>query len=408
MKKFLTIVLCIAMCAMVFASCTNAPAAESEAPASEAPASEAPASEAPASEAPASEAPASEAPAASGERIKIGVEFFDYAMPLGVDVKRMIDHAAAALDCDVEYAANDFDTEKVITNVENLFASGCQAVIMCNTAEGQIPPAMQVAEQYGGKVFQYFRTLADEEIKNAAWASAGYGGQVHEDEAQVGYNLGVSMADKGCKNVGIINYTRSDLTAQTRQSGYEKAFEEKGVNIVAETWDISTGEDAASTTEQYLAAYPEMDGLVVVGGSAESLFGAQTALENHGKIGEIVVSFTDFYEEMDADLASGKLSQIAGGHWCDPFYSFMLAYNYAAGAFGEGELPAEILTDMIYVTTPEEGAEFNKWFLGDEYPYYAEEIQQLSITYNPDFTLDDLKEAASKISIEDVKQRHGG
>jgi hypothetical protein len=49
-----------------------------------------------------------------------------------------------------------------------------------------MPNAARIAERYNGKVFQFFRTISDENIKKAVWASAGYGGQVHEDEYKVG------------------------------------------------------------------------------------------------------------------------------------------------------------------------------------------------------------------------------
>jgi ribose transport system substrate-binding protein len=396
MKKRMAIVLCIVMLVAVFTACSGSTDSGSTASSSGS------------CTAAQTESEGNAASTASGDRIKIGVDFFDYAIPIGVDVKRMLDHAAESLDCDIEYSSNNFDTEKVVTNVENLFASGCDAVIICNSAEGQVQAGVVVAENYDGKLFQFFRTLSDPEVSEEAWASAGYGGQVHEDEYSVGYNLGTAMAEKGCKNVGLINFNRSDLTAQTRQQGYEDAFAELGVNIVAETWDISTGEGGAQTTEQYLAAYPEMDGIAVVGGGGEALGGVQNALKTHNKIGQIVVSTTDFYEGMEADLDSGALTLISGGHWCDPFFSFMLAYNYAAGGFAEGDLPTEVTMDMIYITDPSDAEEFTKWFLGDEYPYTTEEIQQMSITYNENFKLQDIADAAKKLSLQDVIERHGG
>lgn len=342
-----------------------------------------------------------------GERVKVGVAFFDFAMPLGVDIKNMIDYAAKALDCDVEYAANNFDTEKVVTDIENLFASGCKAVIVCNSADGQMPKAVRIAERYNGKVFQFFRTISDESIKNAVWASPGYGGQVHEDEYKVGYALGTAMYEAGCRNVGLINFNHGDLTAEQRQAGYVDAFKKLGVNIVAETWDISTGEESARVTENYVAAYPEMDGVALVGGSGEALFGVQSALKRHGKTGSVKLSTTDFYDAMEADLESGALGMISGGHWCDPFFSFMLAYNWAAGSFADGDLPVEVPMDMIYITSPEDARLFAQWFKGEEPPYNAEEIRNLTKTYNPDFKLSDLVKAATSLSLQDVIQRRG-
>lgn len=343
--------------------------------------------------------------ASSGGKIKIGVDFFNYTMPIGADLQRMITAAADALECEVVFTANDFDTEAVITNVENLFASGCSSVIVCNTSDGQIPKLLAVAEQYDGKIYQFFRTISDEEIKEVAFASPYYGGQIHEDEYEVGYNMGLVMYEKGCKNVGLINFNHGDLTAELRQAGYEAALSDKSINIVASTWEITTSEGGTQTAENYLSAYPELDGIALVGGSGEALYGVQSALESHGKTDDIILVTTDFYEKMDEDIANGSLTAISGGHWCDPFFTFMLAYNEVAGAFLGDELPVEIKMDMIYVTSESGGAEFNKWFV-ESNPYNEEEIKALSITYNEDFTLSSLVEAAQSLSLQDVMDRH--
>ena len=123
LKKVLLVVMCVALLGTMVVGC-SAPASEGSASVTSSDASAA-----------VETAKESVEPKADGERIKIGVNFFNYTMPLAQVLKRMIDSAAEALDCDVEYAANDFEDEKVVTGIENLFASGCDAVIVCNTAE---------------------------------------------------------------------------------------------------------------------------------------------------------------------------------------------------------------------------------------------------------------------------------
>lgn len=349
--------------------------------------------------------PSAPAEQVEDERITIGVAFFDFSMPLGVDIMRMIDYAAAALDVDVLYAENNFDPEQIITDVENLFAAGANAVIFCNSAEGQVPRAVSIAENYDGKVFQFFRTLHDPEIRDAMFVAPGYGGQVFEDEFEVGYILGMAMAQSGVTNVGLINFNSGDPTAIQRQAGYEAAFAETGVNILAETWDIFTGEEAAMVTENYIAAFPELDGIVLVGGSTEALRGIQSTLQRHDKTGDIALSTTDFYDEMYEDLESGSLQFIAGGHWNSPFFAFMLAYNWASGAFTEDELPAVVANNMMFINSIDDARAFNEYFMGEVPPFNTEEIRQLSINHNPDFVLEDLIEAAANLSIEDVERR---
>lgn len=352
------------------------------------------------------ETPEGEDAQPGGGDIKIGAEFFDWTMPLGVDIKEMLDYASNAVGCEIQYVSNDWDAEQAITDVENLFSSGCQAVIVCNSTDTQLLKMVEIAEKHNGKIFQFFRTISDETVKDEIMSSPGYGGQVHEDEYTVCYTLGKKMAEEGCKNVGITNFTVGDITAEARQKGFEDAFEETGVNVVASTWDVTTGETASEVTENYLAAYPEMDGIAVAGGSGEAFYAIQNTLDRYGKTKDVLLSTVDFYDEQTQDLQEGRLGMIAGGHWCDPFFSFMLAYNYLSGAFEDSELPLEVNNNMIYLTSYEDSQLFDKWFGGEEPPFNEEEIRALSITHNPEFKFEDLYNAAKDLSLENVIERH--
>lgn len=343
---------------------------------------------------------------APDEKVLIGVEFFDWSMDLGKDIKNMIDYASEALGCTPMYGENKFDSEQCITDVENLFAAGCKAVIVCNTNEAQMLKLVQVAEKYNGKIFQFFRTLSDGDLKEQIMSSKAYGGQVHEDEYNTGYLVGKQMVSDGCKNVGLINFTVGDTTAEARQAGYVAAFKEANVNIVAETWEVTTGEVATQVTENYLASYPEIDGIAVVGGSGEALYAVQNTLAAQGKTADVKVSTIDFYGNMSADLESGALEAIAGGHWCDPFFAYMLAYNYCTGGISDSDLPVEVLNNMMYITSVEDSKNFDEWFCGDMPPYDADEIRSMTKAFNPDFTLADIQTTATALSIADVMERH--
>lgn len=397
MKKAVILVLSVSIALFaVLAGCTQAPAASNE-PAEK--------SE-PVAQVSEAVAEVSEEAGIAPEDIKIGMDFFNWTMPLALDMKAMLDSAADALGCQIEYTENNFETEKLITNVENLFASGCQVVGICNSGDAQVQQAVKIAEQYNGKIFQLFRTLSDQDVIDYVMSSPAYGGQVHEDELSVGYNLGLILAKKGATNVGLMNYTRGDLTAETRQAGYLKAFEEKGIKVVAETWDVTTSDLGTSTTENYLAAYPEMDAVVLVGGGSEAVYGITSALEKAGKAGTVLFTTTDFYDGQTEDLQTGTLAGISGGHWCDPFFTFMLAYNTAAGAFSDDQLPIEIPLDMIYLASYEDATEFSKWF-EESLPYNQDEIRAMSYVHNPDFTLEEFVKTAQALSLQDVIARHG-
>lgn len=342
------------------------------------------------------------------ERIKIGVSIWGYTDSLGGSVYKMLSYAAEALDCDVEFVAQNFNTDEVIASVENLCASGCDGIIVCNSSDGQMPALIKTCNENQVYLAQFFRDISTQKIAEFVAGSRYFVGRTVEDEYLTGYNMGTIMYEKGCKNVAIINYNHGDLTAETRYKGYINAFKEHGVNLLAEQWEILTAEKSASAVENFIAAYPELDGVAVVGGGGENQYGAINAIAKCGKTGEIVVVSTDFTDSLYQDMKAGKISAMSGGHWCDPLFSFLMVYNAINGAYDPADFPLKIVDNMIYVKSAEDAFKYNKWFKGDILPYTAKEIQEMAISFNPEATIADLQNAASSLSIEDVMKRHAG
>ena len=337
--------------------------------------------------------------------VKIGVAIWSTTDALGTMCYQMLNAAADALDCEVQFETNGFDTDETISNVENLIAGGCDAIIICNSSDAIMPNIVNLCNDAGVYCAQFFRNVEDEDVRNVITQSEYFLGCTHEDEYSTGYNLGKAIADNGKDQVALISWNHGDTTAESRYKGYVDAFEEFGITLLAEQWEVNTAEDGTSTAENFMNAYPELQAIVVTGGSGEPLQGALTAVENMNKVGEVSVVSTDFLADMDTYFENGELSAMSGGHFCDPFFSFMLCYNVLQGGY-QVEAPVEIVDNMIFVTSAEDVKNYQKWFEGDVLPYTAEEIQNLACTFNADTTLDDLKNAAATLSLEDVMERH--
>jgi len=341
----------------------------------------------------------------TGDRIKIGVSIWGYTDALGKDVYDFLTYVSAAIDCDVEFVAQNFDTEATISSIENLITSGCDAIIVCNSSDGVMPKILKLCEDNEVYVAQFFRVISDPEVLEYANSCKYFLGCTHEDEVSTGYNLGKALADKGIENTAIVSWNHGDPTAEDRYTGYMKAFEEFNIQVLAEQWEINAAEEGAKAAENFIAAYPELQSIVVTGGSGEPLAGTLSAIENRNMVGNIHVVSTDFLPTLRDDMDTGKISAMSGGHWADPFFSFMLAYNVASGGWQLDE-PTEIVMDMVYVASVEDVDNYEKWFMGEIPPYTTEEIQALCVSTNPSVTLDDLKAAASTLSLEDVMARH--
>ena len=92
----------------------------------------------------------------------------------------------------------------------------------------------------------------------------------------------------------------------------------------------------------------------------------------------------------------------SGGHFCDPLYAFLITYNAIKGNYvkDEGSFGYEIQFPYLYVSSSEDYENYKKYFVDDD-PYTDEELVELA-----GYSFDDLKKAATSLSIEDVISRH--
>ncbi len=341
------------------------------------------------------------------EEYTFGLSLWANSDPLSQAIIRNCEFAAGVLGSKYDVAVDGFEPDNQVSNVENFIAKGVDAIAICPCTNAVVAKLVELCDEAEIPLTLAFRKITDPDIKDFALASDYYLGNSHEDEGAVGYSLGEILAEKGCKNVGIINYNHGDTTAEARYAGYVEAFDEFGVNIVAEQWEILTADKAAAAVESFIAAFPELDGVAVVGGGGGPLEGAITAIKNNNKLGEILVTGCDFGPDLLKNLQNQEVAAMSGGHWVDPFYTFILSYNYVSGTPLSDK--AETITlNPLFIKSEEEATNYEKWCKGDVLPYTAEEIKNMIVSYNPDFTLDDLKGIASKYSLEDVMTRHEG
>lgn len=352
---------------------------------------------------------------ASGQgssNIKIGVSIWSSTDVLGSQCKKIVDKAAKATGVEVQYVDQGHVSEQVTASVEQLCAAGCQGIIICNSADSEMTSAINTCTEHGVYIAQFFRIISETnspEVYKTACNSKYYVGAVHEDEVTNGYTLVNLLLEKGDRTIGLEAWTVGDATFQLRWQGYQQAIEE---------WNSSHPDDQATMTEPVYAntsseegaaaamslynSNPGMDALIVAGGGGDPLVGSIGAYANEGLTGKIDVVSTDFLDDLADQLKSGGMFAESGGHFCDPLFAFYLVLNAVKGNYvkEEGTFGYEILFPYLYVSSPDDYANYEKYFVKDE-PYTDDELAEMA-----GYSFDELNKAATSLSIDDVITRH--
>lgn len=205
----------------------------------------------------------------------------------------------------------------------------------------------------------------------------------------------------------MITMEKGDATADARDRGFEKACEEFGINRISEVRNNTlTAEETTKAVENFIASFPELDGIFVIGGSNTILEGVIQALALHEKTGKVKVACIDFVSGLDKYIEEGSIDAISGGHFVDPLFSYMLMVNKLAGT-PLSETCETVNLNFVNLESVEDAVNYYTYVEGDTFPYNEEEIRSMVKYFNPDMTIDKLREIADAYSVDDVVERHG-
>ena len=345
-------------------------------------------------------------------KIKIGVSIWSSTDVLGSQCKRIIDAAADALNVEVQYVDQGHVSEKVTASVEQLVAAGCQGIIICNSSDTEMTSAIKTANDNEVYLAQFFRIIskdASPSIYKFAEKSPYYIGAVHENEPDNGEHLVNILLDKGCRNIGLIGWEQGDATWLGRWAGYKAGVEkwnkthpDDQAKLTEPQYAGTSSEGGSKAAEALMAANPKLDALIPAGGGGDPLQGAIAAVERAGKTGKIAVVSTDFLPDLGERLKNGSMAGQSGGHYCDPLIAFMTVYNAIKGNYKDFEGKFEDITfPYLFVASPDDYQGYEKYFV-KQLPFTDQELVDMS-----NLSLEGLKEAATKISIEDAAARFG-
>ncbi|MEE0457276.1 MAG: sugar ABC transporter substrate-binding protein [Anaerovibrio sp.] len=343
-------------------------------------------------------------------KIKIGVSIWSSTDVLGSQCKRIIDAAADALNVEVQYDDQGHVSEKVTASVESLVAAGCQGIIICNSSDTEMASAIKTCNDNGVYLAQFFRVIdknKNADIYEQAVKSPYYMGAVHENEVENGKKLVQILIDKKCRNIGLIGWEQGDATWLGRWEGYKAGVEEWNAAHPSDQVKLSdpqyagtSSEGGAKAAEALMSADPTLDALIPAGGGGDPLQGAIAAVERAGKTQSIKIVSTDFLPDLGERLENGSIAGESGGHFCDPLYAFMMVYNAIKGNYtGIENNFIDVQFPYLYVSSSKDYGEYDKYFV-KQLPYTKDELVEMA-----KLPLDQLKEAASKLSIEDAAAR---
>lgn len=334
------------------------------------------------------------------EPVKIGFICWGYTDSLSQGYQRALDFAGEYCGFEVEYVATT-KYEEHVNYAENLIQAGCQ-IIMTTKASTAL---MDVCDQNQVYLAQWGSPIDDPELADYLAQSEYWVGCSTVDDYDAGYQCVEALYEQGCRNIVLIGTGAGNYCHDLRFSGmYDAVATHDDLNVLGEFRSSSLATEGAPALQNFIALYPEMDGVVASGATNGTLEMVIQTLDTEGKIGDIKFATLDIQDGCDTYLEEGSLSFIGGGQYLEAMFLAIDAVNVFDGAYpGNNQLD----TTFIYLQNAEDYADYTTYIDGEGiYPYSAEELQSVTYRCNPDATFDDLYNMWNSYSMDYIKEKN--
>lgn len=331
--------------------------------------------------------------------------------PTFVSIVNNVRAAVEAAGGELVVVESDLSAEDLINNVSDLISRDVDGIILMPASDSMLATVNQMCTEAGVYFGTMFRTINDDSIREEVYASEYFAGGCNEDDEKCAYDIVNTMVGQGVENLCVINIAKGDTSSDLRDKGIARAVEETGINLLNTTYGIAAQTDMTKTIESYIAAYPELDGILLAGTYCDAALPTiEKALSDHNMAGKIKVGRIDFDFTMGEYLANDSFHVAYGGQQqIDPLLSTVILVNKVIGTPIVEDGPFILVTNYLELTSSGEADDFLKYFLGEHAVFTAEELQGSLIKfYQPEINEATFKDTVAGFSVADVAKRHAG
>lgn len=327
--------------------------------------------------------------------LTVGVIIWSTDDGLGADSKTALDAVAADLGVNLIYRTGSYDAENQTTDIENLIAAGADGIMCCVIVDTSTDELLKVCEEADVDYQVFFRNIIDEEAYNYCMASDHFAGYICEDEGAAGVDMVDELIAQGCTTFGLINREAGNGVVDRRQQGTMEYLEEKGLTYYVSTnTSTATATEMVDATDQLLAAYPDIDGLILSSGSNGAIDAIITDLEGT----DIKLTSFDTPADIEGAFNAGNLCMLTTGAQIDPVYALINLYCKMTGN-PKSETPTEYGSNYIYMKSAEDAKTYEQYFGGFN-TYTADEVKSMA-----DMDLDSFLKEIENYSLEMVADK---
>lgn len=334
---------------------------------------------------------------AATNRVIATNNFFKGAYPLDIVVTSIKTVTDICGDTILE-SNDEGNIEKIVADIENFVAAGADGILWLGFAETNFQVGPQKANAAGVPIAFVDKYPLDKDLLEQCRSLEYFAGGIGNSDYTGGANMAEYALSLGCKKALIEGAEVGDTAHDPRIAGFTDVFTAGGGEVLAVA-HVDAAADKTTVADNLISAYPDAD--CFFGSGGDQALAGMSVSATLGR-DDIKVLGVDISPDLLPYLKDGSLAAGCGAHWVNGMFTAILLENYLDGCpmiDDDGKVAMLATTPLIVIPAPMADL-YNRFWI-EEFPYEESEIKQMLYRYNPDVTIQDIKDMLAKYSVEE-------
>lgn len=289
--------------------------------------------------------------------------------------------------------------EDQISDVRELLEAGCDGISLCAMSDPCVLQTSRICREYKVPFVLWDSRIQQETIQEELKTNPYYVGETYVNNERLGYQTVANLYAKGARQLVVFSYLSDNSTAAGREKGIWRACRElPGLSVVQTTRGIVTSDTVGELMNDLITVSPQIDGVIIIGGTQDYINGISEFLDKTGKTRQIKVGSIDFCENMPELMREGTLSLVSGGHSVMTFYSSLMLLNELSGT-PLAEEPISIEIPFYTLNEVSEVKQYEKMMADKVWPFTKAGALHLLKSYNQELTYENFVNICTEENI---------
>ena len=334
----------------------------------------------------------------------IGVQIWSTDDILGGHTKDMLDAAGEVWGVDFQFDTPAYSADAQIASIENFIAAGVDGIMSVDCDESTTVQNATLCKEAGIPYITVYRRVdAEENIAKLA-DNEYFLGEIANSDYELGVNLAQAVVDAGYTKIAYIK-TPNGNAMDARENGISDTLKAAGIEVET-TCTLSDSYEASEWTnfvENILNVYPDTECILMSCGSNGGIDAAIAKIATMGYGDTCTTACVDSPDSAAECIADGSLLAVGGQIYNSALYGAVIMTNYLQGnPLSDGMVEYPQVQPII---SGSEEAEASQKYMIDDLPYSDEELADMLVSNNPDYTLETLLEEGNGFTIEKLIEK---